>query len=431
MVISERGYQRLCAAPRRRLLLTTGSWRASAFSSQRLPLASWLELSCLFILLYPVLQERESNDGCTESGAPGPQKERIGSDFGAVFAAASLCSEKICVNGTCYEHDTQTPPFYKCDCGDFFTGDNCETHNNPCTSKASNPCGQGTCTFAPGRGSGTVTCTCNDGYETAPGASMTTIKWGDSQVLQAAPCTVQSTRGAGSRANRSSDTNSGSNTESSRPSASTGGKSNGTAGVPQKGNREAANRLKDLGNESFRRCMYGLATEYYSKAIAIDATVASYFTNRALCHKRQNRYPEALQDADAALALDKTNIKGLYIKGDALVQLGNLDEGVSLLQEAEKASSLGTGRAAFEIPRKLRHDLCQKQRSAERTDVVAFLKECIDTVAEHRQLPEEEVQERHAQLEQLVAEAEKADAPFETPDFLTCRISMVPSHAPR
>ncbi|XP_026193015.1 E3 ubiquitin-protein ligase CHIP [Cyclospora cayetanensis] len=225
--------------------------------------------------------------------------------------------------------------------------------------------------------------------------------------------------------------NSGSSSSNSfTQSASTGGKSNGTAGVPQKGNREAANRLKDLGNESFRRCMYGLATEYYSKAIAIDATVASYFTNRALCHKRQNRYPEALQDADAALALDKTNIKGLYIKGDALVQLGNLDEGVSLLQEAEKASSLGTGRAAFEIrhsllnARKLRHDLCQKQRSAERTDVVAFLKECIDTVAEHRQLPEEEVQERHAQLEQLVAEAEKADAPFETPDFLTCRISM-------
>ncbi|XP_026192958.1 delta and Notch-like epidermal growth factor-related receptor [Cyclospora cayetanensis] len=103
------------------------------------------------------------------------------------------CASALCSLGACL--DTQTPPFYKCDCGDFFTGDNCETHNNPCTSKASNPCGQGTCTFAPGRGSGTVTCTCNDGYETAPGASMTTIKWGDSQVLQAAPCTVQSTRG--------------------------------------------------------------------------------------------------------------------------------------------------------------------------------------------------------------------------------------------
>ena len=87
--------------------------------------------------------------------------------------------------------------------------------------------------------------------------------------------------------------------------------------------RQEADRLKDLGNESFRRGMYSLAAEYYSRAIAVDATVASYFTNRALCHKREKRYPEALEDAEAALALDETNVKGLYIKGDALVQLGN------------------------------------------------------------------------------------------------------------
>lgn len=65
-----------------------------------------------------------------------------------------------------------------------------------------------------------------------------------------------------------------------------------------------------------------MAAEYYSKAIEADGTVASYFTNRALCHKREKRYPEALQDAEAALALEEANVKGLYIKGDALVQLG-------------------------------------------------------------------------------------------------------------
>lgn len=95
-----------------------------------------------------------------------------------------------------------------------------------------------------------------------------------------------------------------------------------TAGKAPVKDREAADRMKELGNESFRRGMYGLAAEYYSKAIAADATVASYFTNRALCHKRENRYAEALQDAEAALALEEMNVKGLYIKGDALVQLG-------------------------------------------------------------------------------------------------------------
>ncbi|KAL8439754.1 hypothetical protein Efla_002656 [Eimeria flavescens] len=154
------------------------------------------------------------------------------------FAAAALCSTNICVNGACYEtgglqtcvcdmpftgplcegvlsmcsdgcgirastgidcssalcslgtcQDTNTAPFFKCECGDFFTGDNCETHNNPCTNPAANPCGEGTCTFAPGKGSGTVTCTCSSDYEAAAGAGVTTVKWGSSEVIQGPPCT--------------------------------------------------------------------------------------------------------------------------------------------------------------------------------------------------------------------------------------------------
>ncbi|CDJ67573.1 TPR domain-containing protein, putative [Eimeria necatrix] len=199
-------------------------------------------------------------------------------------------------------------------------------------------------------------------------------------------------------------------------------------------NREAADRLKDLGNESFRRGMYGLAAEYYSKAIEADGTVASYFTNRALCHKREKRYPEALQDAEAALALEEANVKGLYIKGDALVQLGDYDAGVNLLEKAQTASSSGSGRAAQEIrhsllngkkgSKKLRHARHCRQRRADRKDLEAFLKECIELAAEHRQLSRGEVDSRLAQLEHLVAEAAEADTPFEIPDFLTCRISM-------
>lgn len=164
--------------------------------------------------------------------------------FGVSFAYAALCSVNICVNGTCYENgglqmcvcdnphtgplcdevtsmctdgcgirqttgvdcssalcslgictDLTTKPYFKCDCGDFFTGPNCSTHNNPCTNPAANPCGHGTCTFAPGKGSGTVTCTCNADYETAFGAGVTIVKWGNSEVIQSPPCTVRKSRG--------------------------------------------------------------------------------------------------------------------------------------------------------------------------------------------------------------------------------------------
>ncbi|CDJ36904.1 TPR domain-containing protein, putative [Eimeria mitis] len=512
------------------------------------PRTSLLVIS-LFVCLIPSPQQQDAHKGMGHTEAIWRKDGTLASGLGALFAAAALCTVNLCVNGTCYENgglqicvcdkpysgalcedtismctdgcgikpstgidcssalcslgtcqDTNTEPFYKCDCGDFFTGSNCETHNNPCTNPAANPCGEGTCTFSPGKGSGTVTCTCDSDYETAFGAGMTTVKWGNSEVLQSPPCTVRTlmesffqaalnsvleAAGGGTRSTRtssasSSTSNFGSNRPNSRSSNSGGvpGRSGGNAfrssrssertaatsassgdtsamqgsrcepssetqarhrnvdqpgqanktgsssNVPAGGrtgssssspkgvsaprdsqdpakrsqvrDREAADRLKDLGNESFRRGMYGLAAEYYSKAIEVDATVASYFTNRALCHKREKRYPEALEDAEAALALEEANVKGLYIKGDALVQLA----------------------------KKLRNARWRRQRSVDRKDLEEFLKECIEVAAQQRRLPREEVDGRLAQLEHLVAEAAEADAPFETPDFLTCKISM-------
>lgn len=163
--------------------------------------------------------------------------------FGLIYASAAPCAVNICNTGTCYEHltaqicvcplpfrgptcsekaslctqdcgirstsgldcssalcslgacvDTDVSPYYKCECGDFFQGTNCEVPTNPCTG-AVNPCGQGTCIFAPGRGTGTVTCRCYDDWEVAPGAGVVTTKWGSSELVMNPPCTVRVSRG--------------------------------------------------------------------------------------------------------------------------------------------------------------------------------------------------------------------------------------------
>lgn len=163
--------------------------------------------------------------------------------FGLVFASAALCAVNICNSGTCYEHgtaqvcvcplpfkgptcaekaslcvedcgirtnsgldcqsalcslgtcvDTDVSPYFKCECGDFFQGTNCELPSNPCTG-AVNPCGQGTCLFAPGKGTGTVTCQCDDDWEVAPGVGVVTTKWGNSEVVMNPPCSVRVSRG--------------------------------------------------------------------------------------------------------------------------------------------------------------------------------------------------------------------------------------------
>ncbi|KAL8439755.1 hypothetical protein Efla_002657 [Eimeria flavescens] len=252
--------------------------------------------------------------------------------------------------------------------------------------------------------------------------------------------------GGGSSRSRSSSSNtsSSSSSSSSNQAAARHGNAADSRQTSPVRDREAGERLKALGNESFRRGMYGLAAEYYSKAIAADGTVASYFTNRALCHKREFRFAEALRDAEAALRLEGSNVKGLYIKGDALVQLGDLEGGVALLEKAEKASSSGAARAAHEIrhsllngkgvctpqcdicdsAKKLRFERNRRQLTADRKDLEAFLKDCIAVAAKQKQLPESEVTARVSQLRQLVADAETANAPFELPDCLNCRISM-------
>ncbi|CDJ36900.1 uncharacterized protein EMH_0075350 [Eimeria mitis] len=164
-------------------------------------------------------------------------------EFGLVFASAALCAVNICNTGTCYEHgtaqvcvcplpfkgptcaekaslcvddcgirtnsgldcqsalcslgtcvDTDVSPYFKCECGDFFQGTNCEVPSNPCTG-AVNPCGQGTCVFAPGKGTGTVTCQCHDDWEVAQGVGVVTTKWGNSEVVMNPPCSVRVSRG--------------------------------------------------------------------------------------------------------------------------------------------------------------------------------------------------------------------------------------------
>ncbi|KAL8431269.1 hypothetical protein ACSSS7_005354 [Eimeria intestinalis] len=161
---------------------------------------------------------------------PNPLDSLAGLGF-LTFASAAPCAVNVCINGTCYEHnsaqicvcevpfrgptceeraslcsndcgirqtsgidcssalcslgsctDTENYPFFKCDCGDFFSGSNCEIPTNPCTSVI-NPCGHGTCSFAPGRGSGTVTCTCDDDWRVAAGSVAVISRWGSSEVV--------------------------------------------------------------------------------------------------------------------------------------------------------------------------------------------------------------------------------------------------------
>lgn len=82
-----------------------------------------------------------------------------------------------------------------------------------------------------------------------------------------------------------------------------------------------SDKLKDQGNTAFAAGRYGLAVDYYTKALGAAQSAALY-ANRAFAHLKSEAYGSAIADADAALTLDSTFTKAYYRRGSALLALG-------------------------------------------------------------------------------------------------------------
>eukprot|EP00759_Apiculatamorpha_spiralis_P057236 PhF_6_TR8514/c0_g1_i1/m.13326/K04460/PPP5C; serine/threonine-protein phosphatase 5 len=88
-------------------------------------------------------------------------------------------------------------------------------------------------------------------------------------------------------------------------------------------NKVEAEKEKELGNACFKQGHYSQAVVHYSAAIEFDATVPTYYLNRALMHLRLECPGAALADVDAALALDPNLPKAYFRKGYAHYLLGH------------------------------------------------------------------------------------------------------------
>ncbi|EUD68546.1 hypothetical protein C922_00945 [Plasmodium inui San Antonio 1] len=101
------------------------------------------------------------------------------------------CSVSLCRRGKCIPIDKK--PYYSCECGDFYTGRNCEIENNPCSSAETNPCLHGTCLFI--YKLNRVICKCHNGWTQKDKQSSSMLNWGSEKVEVPPPCDVQITRG--------------------------------------------------------------------------------------------------------------------------------------------------------------------------------------------------------------------------------------------
>jgi tetratricopeptide (TPR) repeat protein len=75
---------------------------------------------------------------------------------------------------------------------------------------------------------------------------------------------------------------------------------------PKENVKQEATRLKDLGNDEFKKRNFKSAIEYYTKAISLDEQNHVLYSNRSLSFWNLKRFDDALNDANKSLALNPT-----------------------------------------------------------------------------------------------------------------------------
>ncbi|EGF78323.1 hypothetical protein BATDEDRAFT_32207, partial [Batrachochytrium dendrobatidis JAM81] len=92
---------------------------------------------------------------------------------------------------------------------------------------------------------------------------------------------------------------------------------------PTDAQKMQAEEFKAAGNKLMAGKMFPQAIEKYTQAIALDATNAVYFANRAAAHSQDGNHDDAAVDARSSIKLDPSYSKGYSRLG--LVLLAWLD----------------------------------------------------------------------------------------------------------
>ena len=81
-------------------------------------------------------------------------------------------------------------------------------------------------------------------------------------------------------------------------------------------NKKKAFKLKEKGNDAFKRKKYVVAEKFYSEALQLNLDSRPLWTNRAKCRITMEKYEDALVDCISALSIDPKCSKG-SIQNDA------------------------------------------------------------------------------------------------------------------
>ncbi|KAK1442146.1 E3 ubiquitin-protein ligase CHIP [Babesia gibsoni] len=192
--------------------------------------------------------------------------------------------------------------------------------------------------------------------------------------------------------------------------------------------KEAEN-FRNLGNESFKRGFLESAIDNYSKAIERYPDNHEYYTNRALCYKKQNRWQDVAHDVRIALNLDEDSVKAHYYLGQALLHLGEPDEGLKKLTKAKTLSE------HYKVPYidEIEDEIFKAKKSvwlnkdAEFVEALSSFKDYVQEQIEKDTATKTDSQDEHSlRLSQfnMIFDALDRSRKRDIPNHLCCTISM-------
>jgi len=146
---------------------------------------------------------------------------------------------------------------------------------------------------------------------------------------------------------------------------------------------QTAEDNKNKGNSSYSVGNFTEAITFYSTAIALNPTKATYYTNRALCYFKLQQWQLTVTDCEKGIGLDSQLVKAYYLMGQSLIEMKDYDLGINILKEGinvsknkENVFSKEMQEALFKGKR-LKWDIEQELKQTKQNELSKFINKMI------------------------------------------------------
>ncbi|KAI8971874.1 hypothetical protein BDF20DRAFT_703632 [Mycotypha africana] len=145
-----------------------------------------------------------------------------------------------------------------------------------------------------------------------------------------------------------------------------------------------AEQHKILGNRLFAEKRFEDAIKEYTSAIIKNASVCVYYTNRALCYSKLEKYDPVISDCRKAIDIDPTMVKAYYLLGQALTEKKQHTEALNKLKTGyelaiqKKVSYVNDILQALLVARKKKWDDDEAVRLEKESELLRYVKGLVE-----------------------------------------------------